>query len=453
MRIVRLFLLMIILILAFFIYFDKLNPEQVTLFYLPGQSYSFSASILVVACLTFGLLIGYGAYLFNAFLHNYKHWQTDRGEKRDKEIGSLYRDGVTRLLAGDLKKASALLQKTLDRDPKRIDSYIALANVRLQEGEGEIALELLRKARDLEPKSLEVLFKTATTFEALDRSDDAEGMYKVILDFETNNRKALRALRDLAVRAEDWDTALELQKRVVKVAGGKKVGDEKLRLRHLRYEVARGVLDEGNADAARGELQSIVKESADFVPARVSLGDAQKASGRDKDAVKTWQDGYLKLGRSVFLARLEDYYMDAEDPATLLTFYRQTLNGRQDDMLLRLFYGKFCLRLEMIEEAIDQLFTVENSGVKSSQLSFLLAEAYRRRERMDDAINEYQKALGVDKHLRLGYICDACSAQSEDWLSRCGRCGTWGSHSLLNRQAFHEARLVEVREIRHGERA
>jgi len=168
--------------------------------------------------------------------------------------------------------------------------------------------------------------------------------------------------------------------------------------------------------------------------------------------VRTWQEGYNTLGRSVFLSRLEDYYMDVEDPATLLTYYRDAINNKQNDMVLRLFFGKLCLRLEMVDEAIDQLFTVESSGVESSQLHFLLAEAYRRRKRTDDAIAEYKRALGTNKHLRLGYICDSCSATYQEWQGRCNSCATWGSLSLINRQLFEQARPLEVREIHHGER-
>jgi lipopolysaccharide biosynthesis regulator YciM len=452
MKFVRLFLLLIVLILAFFIYFDKLNPVELTLYYLPGKSLTFSASIVLIACLALGLMIGYGAHLYASITHWMKHWQTGRHEKKSREVGVIYRDGVNRLLSGDLKKAHTLLQKALDRDPKRIDTYIAMANVNLQEGDSKAALSLLLKARELDPKSLEVLFKLANTYEETGAIEDARANYQFILDIEANNRKAIRSLRDLAMKNADWPEALDLQKRVLKVAAGsKRIEDEQQKMQHIRYEVARLKMEDGQADKAISELQEILKENAKFTPARVTLGDAYQLMNRAADAVKVWQDGYRDLGRSVFLSRLEDHYMDAEDPATLLAFYRARLAENQNDMVLRLFFGKFCLRLEMVDEAVDQLFTVESSGVESSQLHFLLAEAYRRRERKDDAIDEYKRALGADKHLRLGYVCDSCATSSQEWQSRCPACQTWGTLSLLNRQLFREARPLEAREIHHGE--
>jgi lipopolysaccharide biosynthesis regulator YciM len=453
MKFVRLFLLLIVLILAFFIYFDKLNPTELTLYYLPGKSLTFSASIVLIASLALGLLIGYGAHLYATMAHWMKHWRDDRNEKRIREVGAIYRDGINRLLSGDLKKAHTLLQKALDRDPRRLDIYIAMANVYLQEGDPQVALNLLLKARELDPKSLEVLFKLAITYEETGAIEDARAHYQRILDIETNNRKALRSLRDLAMKEAEWLDALELQKRVLKVAAGsKRIEDEKQKMQHLRYEVARLKLEDGQADKAASELQEIAREMTTFAPARVTLGDAYQALNRGDDAVRIWRDGYRDLGRSVFLSRLEDYYMAVEDPATLLAFYRTQIADHQEDMVLRLFFGKFCLRLEMVDEAVDQLFTVESSGIESSQLHFLLAEAYRRRQRKDDAIEEYKRALGANKHLRLGYVCDNCSESYQEWQSRCSSCQTWGTLSLINRQLFRDARPLEVREIHHGER-
>lgn len=447
------FLLLIILFLSFFIYCSWLNPDDITLVYMTGHSITFSPALLILGFVLVGLCIGYGAHIYSVLTHGVKHWRRDRIEKKGKEIGAIYREGVGRLLSGDLKKARALLEKALERDPKGIDALIALANVQLQDGEGNEAVKLLLKAQDIDGKNLEVLFKLAATHQELENTADAIEAYRSIIALEADNRKALRSLRDLHIASGDWKEAFDLQKRVIKVAQkSKRLEAEKALFANLRYEVARMLLESGEADKALAELQDLVKEAPGLAPTHVSLGDAQKLVGRGSDAVHTWQEGYQKLGRSIFLSRLEDYYMDAEDPASLLSFYRDATSKKSDDMLLRLFFGKFCLRLEMVEEAIDQLFTVESSGIESSQLHFLLGEAYRRRDRVSDAVEEYKRALGTNKHLRLGFVCDHCGKAYEEWQSRCQECGNWGGLSLINRQLFREARPVEVREIHHGER-
>jgi len=106
----------------------------------------------------------------------------------------------------------------------------------------------------------------------------------------------------------------------------------------------------------------------------------------------------------------------------------------------------------MVDEALEQLYAVESSGIEVPQLHSLLAEAHRRRNRFDNAIKEYQKALGINAHLRLGYICEKCDEPAAQWQSRCPSCGSWGSFTLPNRNLIEGARPLEIREIHHGER-
>jgi predicted Zn-dependent protease/uncharacterized integral membrane protein len=447
------FLLLIILFLLSFLYVWGLNPQDVTVFLFPGRSVTYPAALVVVGSVVIGLVLGYLAHLYSTVSHMLKHWQRDRAEKRAREVAAIYREGVGRLLSGDLKKAHSLLQKALERDPSRVDTYIALANVFLQEGDPLEGVNLLRKARNIEPKSLEVLFKMAAAYEEMSQEEEAVQAYQGILALDGENRKALRSLRDLHVKHGRWREALELQKRICKAAAGtRRLEAEKEKLLYLRYEAARLDLEQGQAEPARAELKEIVKETPQFVPAWVSLGDAQRALRQPEEASRVWREGYLALGRSIFLSRLEDLYVEQEDPSTLLFFYRSTLLERGDDLMFRLFYGKLCLRLEMVDEALEQLYAVESSGVDFPQLHALLAEAHRRRNRFDESISEYKKALGISTRLRLDYVCDVCGETFPDWQSRCNECGAWGNISLVGRQLMQSARPVLYREIHHGER-
>lgn len=451
------FLLLIILFMTWFVYFSGLNPQVVTIFYYPGESITSSIAVIAVGCVLIGVFLGFVIYLLSALRQMIKNWKSDRLERRSREVVSIYREGVSRLLSGDIKKARIHLQRALERDPSRVETYLAMANVHLQDGEPQEAVALLNRARNLDPRSLEVLFKLASVFEEMQRRDDAIQTYREILSKEENNRKALRALRDLRMRDGAWKEALELQKRILKVsADSKRLPEEEQRLLSLRYEVAcQGLNDAKELENAKNELKEIVKVAPEFLPGHVSLGDAYRLLGRPADASAVWEEGYRALGRGVFLARLEDLYLGAEDPATLLNFYRDFSRERSDDLMLRFFYGKLCLRLEMIEDALEQLYVVESSGVDSPQLHLLLAEAFGRRGRLDAAINQYKKALGVTTRLTVGYACDVCGEESEEWQSRCPSCSTWGSYSVVGRQSLRRAMTAvttQLRAIHHGER-
>jgi len=448
------FLLIVILFLAFFIYFSWLNPSDITLFYYMGKSLTFSPAILIIGFVLLGLIIGYGAHVYSVITHGLKHWKRDREEKKQREIGSIYREGVGRLLSGDLKKARVMLNKALDRDPKRVDTLIALASLASQEGNPAEGLELLRKAKGIEPKSMEVLFKNAAILEETGNVEDAMASYRELIELEKDNRKALRGLRDLLIKQNDWKEALDIQRQVLKAGpGANRVADEKNLLLYLRYEVARQSINDGNPEEAKSELKDILRQEADFEPAQVSLGDVYAATNRGDDAVKTWQEGYKALGKGIFLERLEDYYMKREDPSSLLNFFRSQVLERGDDLIFRLFYGKLCLRLEMVDEAKEQLQAIESSGFESSQLHLLLAETYRRCRQSEAAINEYQRALGITKRLHLNYVCEKCQYTSTEWNSRCPSCGEWNTSSLVDRKAIQEAKPLAIDQmvIHHGE--
>ena len=453
-------LLLIILFLAFFIYFSGLNPQDVTIFLYADHSFTTSAAILVIACIAVGLAGGVLANAYNLLSYQVKSVRANRRIKRDKEVSTNYREGMVRLLSGDLKRASALLQKALERDPSRLEIYMAIASVHIQEGDAAKGIAVLTKAKEKEPKSLEVLFKLGATYEELGQNAEAAKIYEEIIEIEGTNRKALRSLRDLQVKQGLWKEALDLQKRVLKASqGNKRLPEEQTKQLYLRYEVARQGLEEskGQSKADLKELRDLIKATPDFVPARVTLGDALRSQGKTEEASQTWLEGYKALGKSVFLARLEDLYMKAEDPTTLLSIYRSVSAERSEDLMFRLFFGKVCLRLEMVDEALEQLRAIENAGVDTPQLRLLLGEANRRRGRMDESISEYQKALGLDPQLRLGFVCESCQNPSTDWLSRCPKCGNWGSYVLEGRQKMVKltkpAQVLEIRPIHHGERS
>jgi len=444
MIIIALFVLLFIGFSLGFLYFWGINPGEVTVFLTSDLSYTLPTAIMLICILLLGLLLGNAVHIFSALFSSFRIWKGGRKQKKAEEISSIYRSGVGRLLSGDLKKARILLQKALERDPKRVDSHLALASVALQENNTEEGIELLQKARKLDPKGAEVLFKLASTFEDQGRFEEAMGVYKEILVNEADNRKAMRGLRDIQIQLEQWQEAVALQKKILKVSasGPKAEGEKELMLR-LRYEVARNDLDNGEREATIEACRDIIKKDSGFTPARVTLGDAYLQGERFADAVKIYEDGYKALKKSVFLARLEDCYLSREDPATLLAFYRSQMQEDPADLVLKLYFARLCLRLEMVDEAMEHLSELETGGVDFTKLHLLLAEAQRRRSNIGEAVIEYQKALGINQHLLLGFVCDVCHAKFSEWHSRCPECHSWDSLSLPERRQIQDARLTE----------
>ena len=441
-------LLLIISLLTFYIFFSTLNPQEVTILYFWDHSLTTTVAILVVACILLGLVLGLVVHFYSLLTHQYSQLKQSKREKRERETNKLYREGINRLLSGEKDEALKLFTKGLSRDPSRVDISLALANVHSQKNETRQAVEVLQKAKDKEPKCLEVLFNLAAAYEELEQFDNARNIYEEILKIENANRIALEKFRDLHMKQELWGDALELQKRLLKaVQGTPQYEEERLKQTCLRYEQAMQKLEGKNflnGNAERKEFRELIKQAPDFIPARVALGDSYRAEDRTKDAAQVWQEAYKATGKSIFLARLEDLYMEKEDPATLLSFFRSALIERNSDLLLHFFFGKLCLRLEMVDEALEQLTFVENAGLELPQLHLLLAEAYRRRDRTDESNKEFQKAMVLKQDQGMGYLCGKCGTYSPAWQSRCPECKNWGSYRLADYAVFQNVKPSET---------
>jgi lipopolysaccharide biosynthesis regulator YciM len=446
------FLLLIILFLVFFIYFSGLNPQEVAVFFLPDHQLTTSVALLVIGCILLGLVVGYLVHLYGAASYLVKNWRRNRSSKRAQEVAALHREGLGLFLSGDVKKARRLLQKAIGLDGARIEVLLTMADLAQAEGESAEALSLLQRARKLAPQDLAVLFRLGEICQKSGQGEEAVAAFQEVLAEDAESLNAMAALRDLFVARSCWRDALEMQKRLVKKTADERQAGEKETLYGLRYETACLLRQEGEEEKALAEFQALAKEAPAFLPARVAQGDVSLALGRSEQAAQIWQEGYGASGRSIFLSRLEDLAMAEEDPTGLLNFYRSQVDRKPDDLKLRLFYGKFCLRLEMVDEALEQFSEVEKSGADFPWLHLLLAETHVRRQRLPEAVEEYRQALGGNGRFRPGYVCQKCGEGETNWQGRCSHCGAWGALQLAGYQLIKGAPASELREIHHGER-
>lgn len=446
-------LLLIILFMVFFIYFLQLNPAEMAIVLYPDHVLHASPAVVVVVCVLIGLSIGYLLHLYGAASYLLRGWRRTRSDKRERQLNALYREGLARFRSGDKTRARRLLRKALGMDGSRVEVLIALASVQLAEGEGDDSLASLQRARKLAPKDLTVVFALAETYEELGNWQEAESCYRDLLEMDKDNYRGLLGLRDLYLESQQWAEALAVQKRIVKKTDGSELQEQEPLLQGIRYQQARELEQEGRLDEALTAYQKLAKEFPDFVPAQVSLGDMQNRLGQLDKAAATWQAAYRRSDHAIFLKRLEKQAMAQEDPNTLLGFYRKAVAERPDDLLLLFFYGKFCVRVEMIDEALEQFYGLEKRGVDFPRLHLLLAECHVRRQRMDEAVSEYQKALGGEERFRFDYVCSQCAAESSSWQGRCVSCGCWGCLDLSELPAIVQPPATEARAIHHGERS
>ena len=243
----------------------------------------------------------------------------------------------------------------------------------------------------------------------------------------------MACLRELYRRQGAWRDALEIQRTYQKLLPAERQAPEVERLLFLRHECARLSLALGATEKSAAELREIISEKPTFIPASVSLAEALKMDGKVDEAANLLKKAFQELRHPIFLIKLEDLYFSQEDPdtiAALVNFYKRSVLENPHDLIIRLFYGKLCIRMLMADEALIHLKAIVESGVDFPSLHILLAEAYRRTDDLAEAGKEYRKALGIGKTHRIPFECRVCGHEQTEWTSFCPSCGTWDSFAM-----------------------
>ena len=127
---------------------------------------------------------------------------------------------------------------------------------------------------------------------------------------------------------------------------------------------------------------------------------------------------------------MEEKLIKRENPRKLIETFSSLLEGSPNDVFLNLFYGKICLRLEMVDDGYMALKKVESTGYESPLMHALLGEIAARRDRYEEAIDEFGRYVDLSAGLNPRFICGNCQYTVDGWASRCESCGLWNSFTL-----------------------
>src|SRR3989304_5750058 len=433
------FLVFILVVLAFG-YLSYHNSAQVAFFLSKESQYTIPEVQHAFISFFLGGFVVAVSYMPYDLQRALEKWRLRRREKKRGVVQELYKQGIEALRKGDKDKAKDFLTRYIERDPTNIDAYIQLAGVYFKEENYGEAIKVLSKARLLEPNHTLLLTHLATDYKKAQRMDDAISTLENIVDINPTNIEALRELRDIYRNVKRWEDACETQKEIIRyTTSNRKKNDQEVKiLLGFKYEFGNHLLEEGAIEKAEKVFKEMIKQDKTFVPSYIGLGDAYYKKGKLEEAADTWEKAFAAFSDIVFLHRLEDMLIREEQPDRILEGYRNILAERPDDLTVRFFYGKLCLRLEMVEEALEQLSRVDASGADFTELHLLLAEGYRRRERYEESVDEFQKAHSYKKKMIIPFVCSNCGKNFTKWSGCCPGCGMCNTFSLPFQQAIRE---------------
>ncbi|TNF47578.1 DUF1049 domain-containing protein [bacterium] len=424
-RTVTLLLLVVVIAFSYFAYF---NPGSITLNLWKDKVMELPVIGVVLLSLVLGSLLVLIVFGIRGLRRTYTQVQEKMKKRRREKAEELYNRGVDAHISGKEEQAVKLLEDAVQKDPDFIFPFFRLGNVYLRQGKYDQAIELHQKARAAHPKNLRLLLMLVDDYVAAGKSEEAAVILKEIVRKDDGNRTALTTLRDIQEGQGEWEEAIESQKKLLKLSG--KEQSEQSYMRGLKYQCAASFIEKGEHDRAVKLLRDILKESPDFIAAILSQGEAFIAMGKLDDGLKVLIDGYRTHKKPVFLQAMADKLMDQENPRKLIEIYRELLEKMPQDVFLNLFYGKICLRLEMVDDGFMALKKVESLGYDSPLLHALLGESNARRERFQEAIEEFRKFIDVSLGMKPHYQCGNCAHTTMQWSARCESCGMWNTSTL-----------------------
>jgi lipopolysaccharide biosynthesis regulator YciM len=258
-------------------------------------------------------------------------------------------------------------------------------------------------------------------------AEEAATLYRHVVQRWPQHAGALRALRDVAIDARDWDEAVAIQQRLLTVAPPSDRAMESEWLAVGCYELGRLELARGDAAAAAGHFKAALRADRDFLPATLALGDAYERAGDHREAIRTWERAAEARPALPLLARLERAYRHDARPSRMIALYRGACERAPDDLALAAALGRVYFELEMLDEAAEVFEKLEVRAPDQPVVHAFLGAVFERRGQTRDAFDEYRRALRLGHGFDWPHRCEACATATPTWQDRCPQCQRWNT--------------------------
>jgi tetratricopeptide (TPR) repeat protein len=446
----KIFFILFFLFVLFYLYINHLNPDNVKLYLGAGKFFETSVATYVVASFVLGILISIIISFFYDMGRFISGWKEGKTGKRRQESKDFFEKARAYDLRGDREKAIENLNRIIRKTPDMEEPYMFLSDIYISMKEFDKAIEVLDLAETNLGKRESVMLKRAKVRLTTKDTQKIENELKEVLKTNEANLEALVILRDYYISRKQWDDAYESEKKIKKYIKTDEENREFLGIRCERMRVLFADKFDISSDDIIKELKEIISEDKRFIPAYVLLAEAYKRAGKLNEAGRVYGRGYSKTGHIIFLLKMEDLYIDRGNPEIILKIYRRILDISTKNYLIEFLYARLCLRLEMIDEAIDMLNTLLAEGADFKGLHKAMAEAYIHRGQMEKAVEEFRRAFPAE-HVYIPFICNHCQSKKVEWSDFCDTCNSWNTINVKKEDFLYNTEAAELKVLYEGE--
>jgi tetratricopeptide (TPR) repeat protein len=426
---VRLLFLLFVVILVAFSYISLLNGQHIPFFYSATRQLEVTVSELSILSFSLGAAIVILGTMVKDVTSASRNWRERREKQRRDAARARAVKAAELVQRGMLADAAKELTRSLSVNAEDRDALELLAAAQEEQGNLLEAVKALTRLKQIDPSDLSVYFRLSRLHRKMNDLEAALSALKAVEATEGENPRAWREVRDIHLARGEMVPAYAEQKKLVRFLGKDTSAPDQALFTALRYEKALVRLGQGKADDAERRMRDIIKDEPSFCAAYVALSDHLCARSID-DATELLLQGFRATRNPVFLIKLEDLCIETDRPEAMIRIYARLQQEYPADYDVNLFMGKFFLRLEMIDEGLEQLLKAETLESERESVQILLAEAFRRRGRYESACQHYQRAFGYKRRYLIPFRCASCGSSTIKWTPRCPSCGGWNSYVI-----------------------
>lgn len=356
------------------------------------------------------------------------NWQVQKRQKQDIKVQELYSKALNSILAHNEDAARESLEGILAEEPDHVGALLRLGDIYASEDDYKNANTYYQKARIINSRNLETLFAIENLMEKTGRWSEALKYLDDILEIDDTNLTAMYRKRSILEKQSRWDDLVYLQKTILKHEHTEK--DRKREHQNLvgyKYEYGRYSLENNQLEKAKKAFKTVLRIEKDFIPATLGIAEVMLREGESEEAVNLLENAYETTFSKIILARLEDLLINLGEPSRLISVYKNSISKNPNDPVTKFFLGKLFYRLEMVDDALDTLSSIDTGGLLYPELHQLLGNLYMRRNQPEKAVSEFKKAVDIKMSLRLPYCCNNCGYSSPEWSGRCMSCRQWST--------------------------
>jgi predicted Zn-dependent protease len=407
----------------------------------PGAGWNVPLFVVLLALFLSGFLPVVSRMLIETVRRDLAERRARRESRAEESLDQTFRRAVDLLEDGQISRGARELEVVLASRPDDFSALLAYGTALRTLARAEEAVRVHQHAGEIYPRSVAVQYALAGDFDASgDRRTGDEIRNRIVREFPSRGLAVLRERRSRAVTAGDWRAANRLQDEIDALL--ESLGETHRRTPEVRqglnYQRAVALLEEERPADAIVVLDGLVEQEPTAVAPRILLGEARLAQGNDEVAVSTWREGFEATGSPTFLLRIEDHFIENEDPQGAIDTLRALIADREDDLLARFFLGRLYYRLEMHDDAWRTLAPLEDRLATSPTFHFLLGRIHERRGEIARAAERFQKSARLLGVRDSEFACRSCGRRYGEWMDRCQGCGAWSSVDL----AFDQERLT-----------